>query len=254
MTIPPPLPNPNSNPLDGKRVLITGGTSGVGRATAALLASKGCHVFICGRNPDKLSAAIESIGSQGGRVAGAAVDVGTTEGILQLFAAADAFLGGLDFAILNAGVGCKGELSTLSHEECNYVLSVNLISYISCSLEAIKRMSGNRGCHIVMTGSMSADVFDTRAAVYTATKCGIRGFATSLRKEANPLGIKVSLIEPGTISSDMVDETMEQQMQMIADLRMLKSEDVANAIHFMLTQPEWCDVIQLKLRPHLQLI
>ncbi len=245
LSSPPSLPS-----LSGKRVIITGGTSGVGRATAALLSSHGCRVFICGRNADRLSAALAEIG---GDVGGVVADVGGIEGVKTLFSAADAFLGGLDFAVMNAGIPSKGELTTMTHEECREVVGVNLLSYISCSLEAMTRMSG-RGGHIVMTGSMSADIFDTRASVYVATKAGVRGFAASLRKEANPLGVKVSVIEPGSIASDMVDESREQKDEMIRDMRMLRPEDVAQSIHFMLTQPEGCDIIKMQLRPHLQLI
>jgi len=238
-------------PMEGKRVLITGGTTGVGRATARLLAEAGCRVFICGRDRTDLRDAIAC--SEEGRIGGIDTDVGSTEGIERLFKAADEWLGGLDFAILNAGVASHGALASMSHAECRNVISVNLISYIECSLEAIRRMTGNGG-HIVMTGSMSAHVFDENAAVYTAAKAGIRGFANSLRKEANPLRIRVSLIEPGTISSAMVDETAEQQKEMIAQLRMMPPEDVARAIHYMLIQPPTCDIISLQLRPHLQLI
>lgn len=241
----------NLIPLEGKRVLITGGTTGVGRATATLLAEAGCRVFVCGRDAGHLADAIAC--SDSGRIGGLAVDIGSTEGIERLFAAADEWLGGLDFAVLNAGVGAHGPLAAMTHAECREVIAVNLISYVGCSLEAIRRMTAGGG-HIVMTGSMSAHVFDENGAVYTATKAGIRGFATSLRKEANPLRIRVSLIEPGTIGSDMVDETPEQQQEMIAGLRMMRAEDVARAIHYVLVQPPACDVISMQLKPHLQLI
>ncbi|MES2707029.1 MAG: SDR family oxidoreductase [Verrucomicrobiota bacterium] len=239
--------------LNGKRVLITGGTTGVGRATALLLARQGCRVFICGRDAAHLEDALGEIKGGGGMAEGMAGDVGTEEGIASIFAAADAWLGGLDIAVLNAGIGAKGELTEMSHAECARVVSVNLLSCISCAKEAMHRMAGRRG-DIVMTGSMSAEVADERSAVYVATKAGVRGFAASLRKEANPLGVRVSLVEPGSIGSDMVDETPERQREMNAGGLMLRAEDVARAILFMLVQPDWCDVIKLQIRPHLQLI
>lgn len=246
--------NTENTDLEGKRALVCGGTTGVGRATAMLLATQGCRVFICGRNEDHLADAIQEIRTMGGDISGVQADLGETKGVMTLFEKADEWLGGLDFAILNAGIGSHGLLTTMTHEHCREVVSVNLLSYISCSLEAMRRMTAGGGGHIVMTGSMSAHVFDEEAAVYVATKAGIRGFATSLRKEANSSGIKVTLIEPGTISSDMVDETTEQQNEMIDGLRMLRASDVAEAIVFMLTRPKRCDVIQLQLRPHLQRI
>lgn len=230
-----------------------GGTTGIGRATAGMLAALGCRVFICGRDKNDLAKAIRELRQEGAEAEGISVDIGTINGIQKFFGAADAFLDGLDIAVLNAGIGSKGELTDMTHEECQEVLSVNLLSYISASLEAMRRMKGQGG-HIVMTGSMSADVFDTRASVYVAAKAGVRAFAASLRKEANPQGVRISVVEPGTVSSAMVDESAEEQKKMIAEHRMLESADVARAILFMITQPEWCDVIKMQLRPHLQLI
>ena len=244
----------NQSPkLDGKRVLVTGGTTGVGRATAALLARQGCRVFICGSDPRHLEDAIKEIEASGGEVGGTASDLGTTEGIHGLFAAADKWLGGLDIAILNAGLGSHGLLIDMEHEECRKVIHVNLVSYVSCALEGIKRMKG-KGGQIVMTGSMSAELAEENAAVYVATKAGVRGFAYSLRKEANPMGIRVSLVEPGSIGTDMVDESPEQQKKAQEDLKMLKAEDIAESILFILSQPERCDVITMQVRPRLQII
>ncbi|MCW1925170.1 SDR family oxidoreductase [Luteolibacter arcticus] len=239
--------------LEGKGVLIAGGTTGVGRATALMFAAQGCRVFVCGRDPQRLAEAIETGRQQGAEIGGVAADIGKVEGVEALFKGAEEWLGEIDIAILNAGLGAHGELTTMSHEECREVVNVNLLSYIACSLESIKRMR-ERGGQIIMTGSMSAAVFDKNAAVYTATKAGVRGFARSLRKEANPLGIRVCLIEPGSIATDMVDETEEEQRAMQATFRMLHADDVARAILFVASQPKRSDVIELQVRPHLQVV
>ncbi|WP_367871220.1 SDR family oxidoreductase [Luteolibacter sp. Populi] len=239
--------------LTGKRVLITGGTTGVGAATAALLAGEGCRVFICGRDPKRLAATISSVQADGGEIGGVATDLATIEGIQKLFSAADEWLGAPDIVVLNAGLGQNGELTDLTHEQCREVINVNLLSYISCALESINRMRGAGG-HIVMIGSMSAEVFDEKAAVYVASKCGVRGFAYSLRKDVNPIGISVSLIEPGSIGTDMVDETLEQQREMQDQMRMLSADDIARSIAFVVSQPKRCDVIKMQVRPHLQIV
>jgi NAD(P)-dependent dehydrogenase (short-subunit alcohol dehydrogenase family) len=239
--------------LGGKRVLITGGTTGVGRATALMFAAQGCRVFICGRDGQHVADAIDAGRQQGAEIGGIAVDLGKQDGIEALFHGADEWLENIDIVVLNAGIGAHGVLSSMSHEQCREVLAVNLLSYIACSLESIKRMEG-RGGQIIITGSMSAAVAEEEASVYVATKFGVRGFARSLRKEANPLGIRVSLIEPGAIGTDMVDETCEQQRAMQEAHKMLRSEDVARAIVLVACQPARCDVIELQVRPHLQII
>lgn len=242
-----------SSPLHGKRVILTGGSSGIGRATAALLAADGCRVFICSRNPEKLSTTLGSLQGAGGDVGGTVADLGTAEGIQHFFREADRFLGHLDIAIMNAAVPSKGELSDMADEEWRYVLAVNLLAPIGCTREAVLRMKG-KGGHLLITGSMSADVYDTRATAYVTAKAGLRAFATTLRKEVNPQGIKVSLIEPGSVASDMVDETEDEKDERIADHRMLRPEDVAEAIRFMLMQPARSDIIKLQLKPQFQLI
>jgi len=239
--------------LDGKSVLITGGSTGVGRATALMFAAHGCRVFICGSDPQHLADAIEADRQQGGEIGGISIDLRKPDSIEALFSGADEWLGQIDIAVLNAGLGAHGVLTSMTHEKCHEVIHVNLLSYIGCSLELIKRMTG-RGGQIIMTGSMSAQIAEGDAAVYVATKSGVRGFARSLRKEANPLGIRVSLIEPGSIGTDMVDETCEQQREMQASLKMLQAEDVARAIFLVASQPARCDVIELQVRPHLQII
>jgi NAD(P)-dependent dehydrogenase (short-subunit alcohol dehydrogenase family) len=239
--------------LAGKRVLITGGSTGVGRATALMFGAAGCRVFICGSDGQHLADAIAAGREQGSEIGGIALDLRKPDSIGELFNGADEWLGEIDIAVLNAGRGAHGPLTSMSHLECHELIHVNLLSYIACSLELLKRMQG-RGGQIIMTGSMSAAVAEEEAAVYVATKSGIRGFARSLRKEANPLGIRIGLIEPGTIGSDMVDETLEQQRAMQESLRMLQAEDVARAIFVVASQPVRCDVIELQVRPHLQII
>ncbi len=239
--------------LQGKRILITGGTTGIGRATAKLLSAAGCRVFICGRDPQALADAIEAARSPEVEIGGITTDLGSTEGVLELFAAADEWLGGLDVAILNAGLALEGKLTAMSHEECRQVVDVNLGGYIACALESMKRMKESGG-HIVMTGSMSAETREKESAVYVATKAGIRGFASSLRKEANEARIGVSLIEPGSVGTDMVDETPGEQVEEQKKLKMLTAEDIALSIWYVLSQAERSDVVMIQIRPKQQAI
>lgn len=119
---------------------------------------------------------------------------------------------------------------------------------------AIERMKEQKRGHIINVGSMSADVRETGSAVYVATKSGIQGFSESLRKEINELGIKVTLIEPGAVGTDMQPVSVSDQEGKQEKLEMLKSEDIAYAILFTLAQPMRCDVVEMRIRPHMQLI
>jgi NAD(P)-dependent dehydrogenase (short-subunit alcohol dehydrogenase family) len=237
--------------LEGYRILVTGGTTGIGRATALELATHGAHVLISGTDPQHLKDALESFANAGGKVEGILADFGTKEGVLELFAAVDERLGGLDVAVLNAGIAEKGPLVEMSHEVCNDIVNVNLSGYISCSIESLKRMKGEGG-QIILIGSMSAEECGKNSATYVASKSGIRGFSKSLRKEVNPLGIRVSLIEPGKVGTDMQEALPEEQEKAEQELTMLTSEDIARSVIYVLTQPDRCDVVMLQIRPRLQ--
>jgi NADP-dependent 3-hydroxy acid dehydrogenase YdfG len=237
--------------LEGYRILVTGGTTGIGRATALELATRGAHVLIGGTDPQHLEDALESFSHVSGEVEGVLADLGTKEGVLELFAAVDEQLGGLDIAILNAGIAESGPLIEMSHDVCHEIVNVNLNGYISCSLESLKRLKDGGG-QIILIGSMSAEECGKNSATYVASKSGIRGFSKSLRKEANPLGIRVSLIEPGKVGTDMQEETPAEQEKAEQELTMLTSEDIARSVMFVLEQPDRCDIVMLQVRPRLQ--
>ena len=238
----------------GYRILITGGTTGIGRATALELATHGASVLICGSDPQHLSDALDSMQWLPGEVDGLIVDLATKEGVEELFAAVDERLGGLDIAILNAGIADKGPLHEMTHEACRAIIDVNVSGYISCALESLKRMKSEEKSsgQIVMIGSMSAEACDEGAATYAASKAGVRGFAKSLRKEANAIGVRISLIEPGAVGTDMQDAPQAEQEDKEEDLTMLTAEDIARCVSFVISQPDRCDIVTMQVRPHLQ--
>jgi NADP-dependent 3-hydroxy acid dehydrogenase YdfG len=108
-----------------------------------------------------------------------------------------------------------------------------------------KRKSGD----IVLIGSISADNRGEDSSVYVATKAGMQGFAESFRKEAARVGVRVSLIEPGQVGSDMQEETPKQQREKIRGSEMLRAEDVAVAVHYVLTQPARCVLASMTIVP-----
>ena len=237
--------------LEGYRILVTGGTTGIGRSTALELASRGAHVLIGGTDPQHLKDALASFAHAAGKVDGLLADVGTKEGVLELFDAVDQRLGGLDIAILNAGIAESGPLVEMSHDVCHEIVNVNLNGYISCALESLKRMKDGGG-QIILIGSMSAEECGKNSATYVASKSGIRGFSKSLRKEANPHNIRVSLIEPGKVGTDMQEETPAEQEKSEQERTMLTAEDIARSVMFVLGQPDRCDIVMLQVRPRLQ--
>lgn len=238
--------------LSGRRILVSGGTTGIGRATAIALAQAGAKVFIFGRHRSELDDALQDLQAIG-EAAGATADVSNGQDVRKIFQAATDWLGGLDILVNNAALGASG-LGDSSDQEWRYVIETNLVGYLAVAKEALNVFEATGRGHIVLIGSMSADVRETGSSIYVATKAAIQGFAESFRKEVNPLGIKVSLIEPGSVGSDMQPETPEEERQKQHRGEMLKAEDIAQCILYVLRQPARCDVVRVQIRPHAQLI
>lgn len=241
--------------LAQKRILITGGTSGIGLATAILLAKYGVKLYIIGRQEDKLNAALEKIKNQQEEIEvyGMSVDVSKSEDIQQLFESIDQHWGGLDILINNAAIG-YGSILKGNYEDWEYAIKTNLLGYLACSNEAATRMEKQGSGHIINIGSMSADERGEKSSVYVATKSALQGFCESFRKEANQKNINVTLIEPGAVSTPMQKMDEAEKQRKVEELEMLHSNDIANSVLYVLVQPERCAIVDLKIRPLKQLI
>lgn len=241
--------------ISGKSALITGGTTGIGRATAISLAAVGVNILIFGRHKEELEESLQAIRAVNPNSAyyGIVADVAKQEDIEKIFDTVDQKFDKLDILVNNAAVGHDG-IESGDYEDWDYVMSTNLTGYLACCHESIKRMKPNQSGHIINIGSMSAETRDAGNSVYAASKAGIQGFTEALRKEINPMSIKVSLIEPGLVSSDLINLPIEQHKEKIEALEMLKAEDIAMSVLYCLCQPKRSDIISLQIRPHLQLI
>ena len=240
--------------VNNKSVLITGGTTGIGRASAILLAAQGAQVMIFGRHEQELNDAMHDIRAAGGEILGLTADTSYPEDIKRVFQEVDRQMDQLDILINNAALGYNSIMEG-AYDEWQYIVNTNLLGYMAIVHEAIERMKPRQAGHIVNIGSMSADRREKGSSVYVATKAGIEGFSEALRKEVNPLGIKVTLIEPGSVGTDMQSEySPEEQRQKEENMEMLKAEDIAASILYTITQPKRCDVVTMQIRPHLQSI
>ena len=236
-------------PLKGKKVAITGGTTGIGRATAVLLASEGAKVFICGRDPQHLADALERI-REVGEGEGISIDLAERGASERFFEAAEKYLGGLDVAVINAAIPADG-LSTMEGEDVRYALATDFTAYIMSAHAAQQRMLAG---DIILIGSMSAHSLGPDSTVYAGMKAGIAGFAEALRRELGSKGIKVSLLEPGLVGANFhyPEIPADKQVELINKEKMLRAEDIAVGIHYLLTQPSRTVVQQLVIVPRVQ--
>jgi len=242
----------------GKSVIITGGTTGIGRAIGLLLAAHGAKVLVFGRNQKDLDDAlndIRSVAADGGEVHGLTADTSKQEDIERVFREADSVLGGVDILVNNAALAAQG-VTDMDYADFEYVVRTNVVGYMACAKQALQRMMAKGRGHIVCVGSMSADVKDKGSDVYVATKTAIAGFCDSLRKQVNEKGVKVTLVEPGKVGTNLSgdDPDIQKQEQEIAEEKMLTSEDIAECVFYCVTQPWRCEIVNVEIRPHKQII
>jgi 3-hydroxy acid dehydrogenase / malonic semialdehyde reductase len=237
----------NNLRLLGKRVLVTGGTTGIGRATVHQLVAQGAQVLTFGRHRAKLDDALADAGP--GTVHGFTADAATREGIAAVFDAVDAQLGGLDMLVACAALGAE-PLHEMEDDAWRYVIETNLVGTLACARAAMQRME--KGGHLLFVSSISPWIQAPGESVYAATKGGLNAFAGTLRKEVADRNIKVSVIEPGSTATDMQQCSLDEKRDAVARHEMLHAEEVAEAILFALTRSERCDIVSLRIEPRLQ--
>jgi NADP-dependent 3-hydroxy acid dehydrogenase YdfG len=238
--------------LEGKSVLVTGGTTGNGHAIAALLAEEGAKVCIFGRHQDVLDRALDRLRQINPHVTGLVADQSRAADLDRVFALVEREFGALDVLVNNASVEA-GALTEGSDADWRYRLESDLLGYVDCTRRAVARMQ-DRGGHIVNIGSIVAEHTNAGSSLYVAAKSAIRGFSRALRKEVAKQNIKVSLIEPGMIGTEFFgadEEESDPTYQQAEEARgtMLKPQDIAVAVNYCLRQPARCSISLLQIEP-----
>ncbi len=212
--------------LHDKVVIVTGASSGIGKAAAMALAQKGAAVVLAARRVDKLQALRDQITSLPAECLVVRTDVTSEPQVAQLFEETISRFGRVDILLNNAGRGLKTDIGATSLDEWRAVLDTNLTSVFLCSKEALNRMMPQNYGHIITVSSIAGLYGLGGYAAYCAAKHGVTGFQRSLKWEARPHGIKVSTIFPGRVDTEFFDLYPERPPRG----QMLSPEDVADYI------------------------
>jgi NADP-dependent 3-hydroxy acid dehydrogenase YdfG len=242
--------------ITGRNIVVTGGTTGIGREIALTLAAAGANVLIAGQDEQHLNDALNDFQQNDGQgsLNGVIVDLATEEGINKLFEEADNKFGDkLDIMVNNAALAYQSVMDG-GYEDWKRVLDTNILGYVACTRKALDRMLPESAGHIVMIGSMSSTVRETGSSIYVTTKTAINGFAETVRKEVTEKGILVTLIEPGSVNTDMQPQTNGEKEEATQKGEMLHARDIASAVTYAISQQPDCDVVEIKIRPRMQLI
>lgn len=188
--------------LEGKRVVVTGGTSGIGKAAAEAFLAEGCRVAVCDFRQDLIDALN---GRKDPALFGAVADVTRPEQVRALLEQVKERFGGIDVMVNNAGVGNPYGFTFLPDSQWDKVMNVNLKAVISCCNLAIPYLEETGGC-IVNTSSLGGRITSTVRSIYGVTKAGVNAYTKLLAQELAPRGIRVNAVAPGMIRTDMVTE------------------------------------------------
>lgn len=238
----------------GKVALVTGASSGIGRAIAQKLALGGYRVAVCARRMDRLTTLATDLTIQGATVAAYQADVRQEADILRVFAAIRAAWGGVDVLINNAGMGHKESLMSGNTAAWREMLEVNVLALCICTREAIQDMEAKGGeGHIVHVSSMSAHRVPKGSGMYSATKFAVRSLTEGLRQELREAGskVRVSSISPGFVETEFAEKytkSVQQAKDIYSQFPVLQPDDMANAVWYLLTQPDHVQVHDILVR------
>lgn len=185
----------------GKVAVVTGGSSGLGRAIARELSQRGADVAIAARTASKLEAAADELRQAGGNVLTVAADVRRAEDVERLFRQTIERFGRLDALFNNAGSSARGAALDTTPEEFAELMDLNLIALVRCTRAAVPQLLATRG-HLVNIGSLAGKTAARYMGAYSATKHAVSAYSQQLRLELGPRGLHVLLVSPGPIARD----------------------------------------------------
>jgi NADP-dependent 3-hydroxy acid dehydrogenase YdfG len=239
--------------LSGQVVAVTGASSGIGEATALHCAQAGAAVALAARRMDRIEELAKRITGDGGTALAVQTDVGEESQARAFVERAHAELGRLDVLVNNAGVMLLGPIENAPTEEWRRMIHANVFGVLYCSHAALPLMRAQGSGHIVNVSSVAGRVARAGSGVYNLTKFGVGAFSESLRQEGVAIGVRVSVIEPGAVATELPGhnrpEVLEQMAKRFAGVQPLEAQDIADAVLYAIGAPANVSVNEILIRP-----
>lgn len=244
--------------LEGKVAIVTGASSGIGEATAIALAAAGAKVTIAARRSDRLAAVVDRIeqeaGTSGKSVLSVTADLADEAQANEVVQKTQAEFGRVDILVNNAGVMLLGMIDGANTEDWRRMIDINVLGLMYATHAVLPIMKAQGSGHVVNISSVAGRVANAGTGVYNATKWAVGAFSESLRKEVYQNNIRVTIVEPGLVATELPQHVTdaaakERTSNFYGSLKNLESEDIANAILYAVTQPSHVNVNEILIRP-----
>ncbi len=245
--------------LDRTVALVTGASSGIGAATARTLADQGAAVALVARREERLEQLAQDITRDGGHALVIATDVTDKMQARAAVARTVAELGRLDILVNDAGVMLLGPIENAPLDEWEQMVRLNVLGLLYTTHAALPHLlkaaedAPRRVADLVNVSSTAGRVARNGTGVYAATKFGVVAFSESLRQEVTRRHVRVAVVEPGFVATELQshvrEEVRQEALQVLSGVDPLQAEDIAEAIGFIVTRPRRAAVNELLIRP-----
>ena len=231
------------NTLKGKTALVTGAGRGIGKAVALSLAQSGCRVILAARSRDQLEEVQRDIRDRAGEALVVAADLTRDEDIEHLVESSRSW-GAVEILINNAGWGKRAPVVKGNIDDWDRTFHVNLRAPMLLAKLFLPAMIAKGEGAVINIGSVSGKTGEANGAAYAASKFGLIGFTQSLYEEVREHGIKVAVILPGFVDTPLIPPNRELDRS-----KMIQADDIAQAVHYILTSPATCCPVEITVRP-----
>ncbi|MEV4446494.1 MULTISPECIES: SDR family NAD(P)-dependent oxidoreductase [Streptomyces] len=245
--------------LEGTAALVTGASSGIGHATALELAREGASVALVGRREDRLTDLAAEITGAGGKALVVPADITTAQAAAEAVERTVEGLGRLDTLVNNAGLMLLGPAPSADLNDWRRMIDINLMGLMYTAHAAVPHLvkaaaeEPRQVADIVNIGSLAGRNAYAMSAVYSATKFGVGAFSEALRQELARQHVRVSVIEPGSVDTELrthnPDVIQQHIVAALGDIERLQSQDIADTVGYIVTRPRHVAVAELLVRP-----
>lgn len=240
--------------LEGKVAIITGASSGIGEATAISLAAEGAKVVIAARRVERLEAVAKQIIDHGGQALSIVSDITDEAQAQNVIQKAHTEFGHIDILVNNAGISFPGRIENADPSNWRKMIDINVLALMYTTHIALPIFKAQKSGHIVNISSVAGRIARAGMAGYNVTKWGVNAFSEALRQEVYQDNIRVTIIEPGLVETEIdqhiTDVVAKQEIEARRKaITPLQSQDIAAAIVYAVSQPQHVNVNEILIRP-----